>query len=234
MCRAVEGSVDAWWSGPDYSRVIVNGFQGQFYTSYEKQLEENWSLKLSFHIPSDQQIEIVRWMGPPPILQEWKGPRIAKGMKIYEQLLEAIKFEATLGVDRFDWEHQKFDLISKSFGLLGAVAAHQWDIRFSQLLENNPTASDAFPLFSYQHTLGGDSGTIVNDYTSSGTGGTTGIAARLAVADPTLPTQLEWANILLQLYPNMQTWAWANGIKMNPTRQQTGVMVSPPRADTLA
>jgi Mu-like prophage major head subunit gpT len=218
--------LDAGSAGGDLAKVTVNGFQGQFYTSYEEQLSKNWSSELSFQIPSDQQLEIVRWLGAPPLLQEWKGPRISKSVKIYQQILQAIKFEATLGVDRFDWDHQKWDLIAKSFGLFGAVASNQWDIRFSQLLETNPTAYDGFTLYSNSHTLGGDSGTIVNDYTSTGDNNTSA-ASRLAVADPTQPTQLEWANILLQLYPFMMTWAWANGIKMNATMSKIGVMVPP-------
>lgn len=219
--------LDVGSSAPDLSKITVNGFQGQFYTSYEEQLGKNWSADHSFQIPSDQQQEVVRWLSAPPMLQEWSGPRIAKSIAIYQQLLQAVKFEATLPVDRFDWDHQKWGLISKSFGLFGAVASNQWDIRFTQLMEANPTAYDTHPLFSNAHTLGGSGGTIVNDYSSSGTAGTKGVASTLAVADPTNVLQLEWANIILQLYPMFFGWQWANGMFMNATADQWDIMVHP-------
>lgn len=219
--------LDVGSSGPDYSRTVVNGFQGQFYNSYEEELSKNWSTDLSFHLPSDQPVEIIRWLGAPPMIQEWKGPRIAKSIPIYEQLLKAVKFEGTLHVDRFDWDHQKFDLIAKAFGLFGAVASQHWDIRFSKLLEDNPTAYDGKALFSATHTLGGDSGTIINDYSATGTGATKGVAPVLNVANPSNPTQLEWANIILVLTPKFRSFAWANGIKMHGTARQWGIMVHP-------
>lgn len=219
--------LDVGSSGPDYSRVVVNGFQGQFYQSYEEEMSKNWFSELSFQIPSDQQAEIVRWLGAPPMIQEWSGPRIAKSIPIYQQLIQAVKFEGTLHVDRFDWDHQKFDLIAKSFGLFGAVASQHWDIRGTRLLEANPTAYDNVAMFSATHTLGGDSGTIVNDYSATGTGATKGIAPSLNVNNPAMPTQLEWANIILQLTPKFRTFKWANGITMHGTARQWGIMVHP-------
>lgn len=219
--------LDVGGGGPDYSRTIVNGFQGMFYQSYEEELSKNWSMELSFQIPTDQKAEIVRWLGAPPMLQEWSGPRIAKGIPIYEQIIQAVKFEGTLDVDRFDWGHQKWDLIAKAFGLFGAVASQHWDIRFSKLLELNPTAYDGKTLFSASHTLGGDSGTIINDYSATGTGATKGIAPVLNVNNPSSPAQLEWANIILQLTPKFRSFAWANGVKMHGTARQWGVMVHP-------
>jgi hypothetical protein len=219
--------LDVGSSGPDYSKVVVNGFQGQFYNGYEEELSKNWSTDLSFQIPSDQEAEILRWLSAPPMIQEWSGPRIAKSVQVYQQLIQAVKFEGTLHVDRFDWDHQKFDLIAKSFGLFGAVASQHWDIRFTKLLEANPTAYDSVAMFSAAHTLGGDSGTIVNDYSATGTGSTKGIAPSLNVANPAQPTQLEWANIILQLTPKFRSFAWANGIKMHGTARQWGIMVHP-------
>lgn len=219
--------LDVGSSGPDYSKVVVNGFQGQFYVGYEEELSKNWSTDLSFQIASDQQAEILRWLSAPPMIQEWSGPRIAKSVQIYQQLIQAVKFEGTLHVDRFDWDHQKFDLIAKSFGLFGAVASQHWDIKFTRLLEANPTAYDSVAMFSALHTLGGDSGTIINDYSATGTGGTKGVAPALNVNNPAQPTPLEWANIILQLTPKFRTFKWANGVTMHGTARQWGIMVHP-------
>jgi hypothetical protein len=207
-------------SGPDLARVVVKGFIGSFYQSYEEEYTSAWAQKLTFQVPSDQEAELVRWLAAPPQLQEWKGPRIAKDLPIYSQILQNLLYEATLDVDKFDWKNQKFGLITKSFGEMGAVASQHWDLIVSlNLIEANPVGYDSKNFFSTTHTLGGDSGTMVNDLTVAGGFGS------LQVADPANPTQLEAAKILLQCVPQLRTFKWANGLPINGTARKFLVMV---------
>jgi hypothetical protein len=207
--------------GPDLGRITVKGFVGTFYTSYEEALSPSAFQRLAYQLQSDQEAEIVRWLGAPPQLQEWKGTRIAKDLPVYTQLLQNKLFEATLKVSKWDFNHQKFDLINKAFGQMGGVTSQHWDQIFSALLESNPTSYDTLSFFSKVHTLGGDSGVMSNDLTS-GQG-----YASLAIADPSLPTQIEAARILMQCTPHARTFKWANGIPMNGQARRWGVMVHP-------
>jgi hypothetical protein len=224
MSRHVQESVERLGIGkvgPDLGRITVKGFVGTYYTSYEEALSPSAFQRLAYQLQSDQEAEIVRWLGAPPQLQEWKGTRIAKDLPIYTQLLQNKLFEATLKVSKWDFQHQKFDLISKAFGQFGGVTAQHWDQIFTQLVEANPTSYDTLAFFSKVHTLGGDSGVMSNDLTS-GQG-----FASLAIADPTLPTQIEAARILMQCTPHARTFKWANGVPMNGQARKWGVMVHP-------
>lgn len=205
--------------GPDLGRITVKGFIGTFYSAYEESLSGNVFSKVSYQLQSDQETEIVRWLAAPPQLQEWKGPRVAKGLQIYTQLLQNKLFETTVRVDKWHFQQQKFDLINKSFGNYGGVTSQHWDQIFAALLEANTTSYDTFNFFSKTHTLGGDSGTMTNDLTS-GQGFNS-----LAIADPQLPTQIEAARILMQCTPHAQDFKWANGINMNGTAAKWLVLV---------
>lgn len=207
-------------AGPDYSRVAVNGFIGTFYVNYEEELDAGWWAKISFQLESDQQSELVRWLSAPPMLEEFRGGRVAKDFQIYEQLIQAKLFTSTIQVNKFDWDHQKFGLISRSFGSAGTVASLFWDVEGSKLIEQNPKSYDGLPMFSKLHTLGGDSG-VMSNYLEAGDG-----YGSLAV-DPANPTQLEFANMLLQCVPHIRTYTWANGVKMNSGAKKFLILCSP-------
>lgn len=208
-------------AGPDLSRVVVKGFIGSFYSSYEEEYDEAFALRLTHMLDSNQEAEIVRWLGAAPQLELWKGPRIAKEIPIFTQNVVNALYESTIDVDKFDFDNQKFGLISRFFGEQGAVASQHWDLIITQMMEANPKSYDSQNYFSALHTLGGDSGTMVNDLTVAAGFGS------LQVNDATNPSQTEAAKILLQCTPQMRTFRWANGMPMNGKARKFMVVVPP-------
>lgn len=204
--------------GPDLSRVVVKGFIGSFYNAYDPELNPTWATQLSFEVESSQESEVVRWLGASPQFQLWKGERIAQNIPIFTQIMSNSLYEATLQVDKFDFNNQKFGLINRVFANMGAVVRAHWNLLLTALLEANPLAYDGQNFFDTDHTLGGQSGTMANDLTSAN-------FASLAVNDVANVTQTEAALILLQVIPQFYTFKFNNGEPMNGEAKRFGVIV---------
>ncbi|MCK9603563.1 MAG: Mu-like prophage major head subunit gpT family protein [Candidatus Omnitrophica bacterium] len=55
-----------------------------------------WIEALSNYFPTDQEQEILRWLGSNPTFRQWVGPRVAKGISEHGVIIPNIEFEATL------------------------------------------------------------------------------------------------------------------------------------------
>lgn len=213
-------------NAPDYSPLAVDGLIGSFHQGMDEEFNGHWARDLMFNTGSTQEADFVRWLGQFPQLQPWRGARQAKNAPIYQILMVSDRYEATVDFDKMDWRLQRFGLISNFMDQGGAVAARHWELLFTKSLEANLNSYDGVAYFSGNHTLGGDSGIMANDCTSSGAGGTFA-AGTLAVADPLNPTPLECARILLQITPHFRTFRANNGEPINGTAKKFVVMVHP-------
>lgn len=145
------------------SKDIIAGMQ----LALEQSTGIGWVNALSNYFPSSQAMETYPWLGAPPAMREWKGPR--KAHQLRESFIEIRnkKFESTILVDIDDMRRD-------SFGMLQArIAEHvqRGETHWAKLLSDliltldSTVADDGEYYFDTDHSWG-DSGTQSNKITA--------------------------------------------------------------------
>ncbi len=128
------------------SDVTIAGRQYAFTTALESQLAKNSVGLMAWRAKSDQKTETYEWLGQIPALREWVGSRLGSRPNVFDYSLTNQKWEDTIGIQREDFERQKFQVIDARIADLAVRAAQHPVKLLSNLVKNgdDATGSDSF------------------------------------------------------------------------------------------
>ena len=148
--------------------VTVQGIRSAFFEKLRA--TPNHYERLATRLPSTSGKETYAFLGATPQMRIWAGGRVAKGLNSESYDVVNEKYEATLEVDRNEWEDQQFPSISVRVNELAVAAATHKDYLIAQLLINGATSGfhsyDGVPFFGPTHEFG-SSGAQDNDLTGA-------------------------------------------------------------------
>lgn len=170
------------------SRAII----GQFYHSLEQNEAASWVGSTSMLFNSDQESETYRWLGQSPVMREWIGGRLAKGLRDNGIIIANKRWEATLEIP-VDWiRRDKTGQINIRINEMARRANAHWASLLSSLIINGESTVgyDSQFFFDTDHSEG-ESGAQSNKITSPA----------VVITAPT-PTEMQTAilNGIQQLY----------------------------------
>lgn len=200
------------------SRAII----GTFYETLEQQIGATWIPRLAMDFSSDQESETYKWLGASPVVREWIGGRLAKGLRENGLTITNKTFEATLKVLVDDLRRDKTSqILLRIREMADRVAAHPMSL-ISTLIKNgggtaNGLAYDGQLFFDTDHAEG-DSGTHKNDLAS----GDYGV---LNIGTPGAPTSNEMADAILAVLGHFFSYKDDQGEPINELAKQFIVMV---------
>ena len=142
------------------SRAII----GSFYHALEQNAATSWVDPLSMRFQSDMETESYRWLGQSPMMREWIGGRLAKGLREDGISITNKTFEATLEIP-VDWiRRDKTGQIMVRVNELARRTNAHWASLLSTLIIAGEAAVcyDGEYFFDTDH-VEGDSGTQSND-----------------------------------------------------------------------
>lgn len=124
--------------------------------------------QLSTRVESTKDIETYKWLGAVPNMREWGTGRLAKGLGTESYVVENMKYEATLEVDRDEISDDQTGQIKIRTQELAQRAATHKDFMIGELIKNGETAGfnayDGKPFFATDH-VSGSSGAQSNKLT---------------------------------------------------------------------
>lgn len=180
-----------------------------------------WAGEVGMLFRSDQEIETYNWLGQSPKMREWRGNRLARGLRDQGISLKNLPYEATLEIREKDLRRDKFGQIKRRIGQLSTNTNSHWAQLLSALINAGTSglAYDGKPFFANNHSEG-DSGTLSNLLTASD-------YTALNVTTPTLPTAQELALILVAMMTHFATFKDDTGEPINENASRFLVMVPP-------
>lgn len=201
------------------SRAII----GRFYSKLE-QGATGWADKLAFPVSSDQASEDYKWLGMSPVMREWVGGRIAKGLRDNGYAIKNLPFEATMEVLVDDLRRDKTGQILVRVDDMAARANVHWARLISALVLGGAAATcyDGQYFFDTDHAEGG-SGTLSNKISVD-------ISAIPAVShgSTTAPSIAEFASCILKAIETMYGFKDDQGEPYNEAAKDFMVMVPTP------
>lgn len=157
------------------SRAVI----GRFYETIGAMRSATWLDKVAMPFNSDQASEEYRWLGQSPAMREWKGERLAKGLRENGLTIRNKTFEATLKISVDDIRRDKTGQVDVRIRELAERAlTHEMSL-ISTLLVNGASGIgyDGKYFFDTTHVEGDNatnqSNSITYDISDGGGGGTT-------------------------------------------------------------
>jgi len=169
------------------SRAII----GTFYEVLEVTAADSWVNPLSMLFESNQESETYKWLGMSPVMREWIGGRLAKGLRDNGVTIANKKFEATLEIP-VDWmRRDKTGQILIRINEMAKRANNHWAQLLSTLILNGASqlCYDGQYYFDTDHSEG-DSGVQSNSISYD-------------VVTPTAPTSSEMQSAILTAVQQM-------------------------------
>ena len=114
------------------SRAII----GRLYYKIEQGGRQSWVPRVTRMFKTDQASETYNWLGQSPKLREWKGERLAKGLRENGLTITNKLFEATLDVDVQELRRDKTGQVMARVDDLGARANQHWAVLCSDFINN--------------------------------------------------------------------------------------------------
>lgn len=142
----------------------VAGLRSNFFSRFDA--TETHFLDLATRMVSDNDAETYRWLGTTPKMREWGTGRLAQGLRTESYIVENLKYEVTMEVDRDEIADDKTGQIMIRVHELAQRAAVHKDFLISQLLrlgaDTGFNSYDGVTFFNNAH-VSGDSGNQDND-----------------------------------------------------------------------
>jgi phage major head subunit gpT-like protein len=191
------------------SRAII----GSFYEVLETTAVDSWVDPLSMLFNSDMESETYKWLGMAPVMREWIGGRLAKGLRDNGITIINKKFEATLEIP-VDWiRRDKTGQIQIRITEMARRANTHWAMLLSKLILNGASqvCYDGQYFFDTDHSEG-DSGAQSN-------------SINYDIAVPAAPTSAEFQSAILTAVQQMYGFLDDQGEPMNEDASNFTVMV---------
>ncbi len=148
------------------------GIRAEFFQRFAEVNKQTWFEELSTRLQSKTKTETYKFLGSVPPMREWGTRRLARGMYAESYVIEDMKYEITLEVDREEIEDDQTDQIKIRIREMADRAATHKDVLLGQLLANGASSGfnsyDGVSFFNAAHESG-DSGSQSNTLTESGT-----------------------------------------------------------------
>lgn len=196
----------------------------RFFNRLEAYLGKGWVNMISMYFESNQPYEDYYWLGATPAVREWKGERLAKGLRESGLRIENKEFEDTLKFKRRDFKRDKSGQTLIRIDELAMRAAEHWSILLSQLIAAGTgstlgLAYDGQYFFDTDHAEG-SSGTQKNLLTATE-------VTKLDVTTAAAPTPSEVVDALLGVIAYMLTYKDDQGELCNAGARKFQVMTTP-------
>jgi phage major head subunit gpT-like protein len=196
----------------------------RFFNRLEAYMGKGWVNLISMYFDSDQPYEDYYWLGATPAVREWKGERMAKGLRETGLRIENKEFEDTLKFKRRDFKRDKSGQTLIRIDELALRAAEHWGILLSALIAAGTGSTlglcyDGQSFFDTDHAEG-SSGIQKNLLTSSE-------VAQLDVTTATAPTASEVVDALMGVIAYMLTYKDDQGQLCNAGARKFLVQTTP-------
>ena len=150
--------------------ITEAGIKSEFFQRFSEVNEQTYWAELSTRIPTNRASEKFAFLGSVPQMREWGTGRLAKGLFDETYDIQAMKYEATLEVDRDELDDDQTGQLRVRIRELADRAATHKDREIERLLINGATAGfhsfDGVPFFDATHVFG-NSGAQDNDIGAS-------------------------------------------------------------------
>ena len=147
---------------------IVKGVKSDFFARLDA--TPNHYERLATRLASTAARESYAFLGATPIMRAWGSGRVAKGLNSESYDVVNERYEATLEVDRCEFEDDQTSQIQLRVNELAVAVGSHKDYLISQLLINGATSGfhsyDGVPFFGATHEWG-ESGAQDNDLTAA-------------------------------------------------------------------
>jgi len=154
----------------DFLTGLLTNFRAIFASDFAAASATQFWPNLATRVNSNGKIESYNWFGTAPKMQDVTHDGLTlQGLTKYNFTIENALYKAGLEVERTALEDDKLGLIMPRVRQLGPEAARHPGELILSLFESNPTAYDGVAFFSDTHTADGDSGTIDNIVSGTGT-----------------------------------------------------------------
>lgn len=207
-------------SAMDLGQITVKGFLDSFHNSMEA--ESTWGNEIMYRLESNQESEVVKWLGYHPQLQPFDAKAEEQTVPVYALPFTNIWFDVTIPLDVLDFHLQKFGKINQLMGQQGAVIARHWNLLAAQQLEQNKTCYTKVNLFSNAHVLGGKAPALQTNDLSAANG-----QGFCAIPDLNNITPSQANALLMNAVPYLGAWIAANGDPMNEEENYKILVLSP-------
>lgn len=202
-----------------YQLLDDKNIRSEFFKAYSVEEAGTWARKIGMLLGSDGAEELYRWLGGSPLMREWVGGRLEKGMGDEVFRIRNKSFEATLVALTDDMRRDKTGQLKIRIQELAARAAVHWEKILTDLILTAETALcyDGQAFFDTDH-VSGDSGTQNNDLTLT----------QVPAADvvlKTAPTAEEMVDIILEIIQHMYGFKDDVGEPINQNAKAFQVMV---------
>lgn len=191
------------------SRAVI----GEFFRRLNQNDGMGWVPFVSMPFQSNQESESYAWLAQAPVMREWIGGRLAKGLSDHVITLINRPYEATLEVYTDELRRDKTGQIMIRIAELARRTNAHWAKLLNTLIVNGETgtAYDGKNFFSTTHEEG-DSGAQSN-------------LISINVADPSAPTAAEMESIILQASTAIIAYKDDQGEPLNEDANRFLVMV---------
>ncbi|MCE5185087.1 MAG: Mu-like prophage major head subunit gpT family protein [Planctomycetaceae bacterium] len=196
----------------------------RFFNRLEAYLGKGYVNMISMYFESDQPYEDYYWLGATPAVREWKGERLAKGLREAGLRIENKEFEDTLKFKRRDFMRDKSGQTLIRIDELAMRAAEHWSILLSALIAAGTGSTlgvcyDGQYFFDTDHAEG-SSGIQKNLLTNAE-------VAQLDVTTATAPTASEVVDALMGVIAYMLTYKDDQGQLCNAGAHKFLVQTTP-------
>lgn len=143
--------------------LTEKGLRSEFFNRFDAVPTHfgDWSTRVA----STSDKETHKWLGSVPQVREWGNGRVAKGLRTESYIVQNLKYEATLEVDRDELSDDQTGQIRIRVNELAQRAATHKDRLVADLLVNGATSGyvsyDGVTFFNASHSSG-NSGTQTN------------------------------------------------------------------------
>lgn len=186
--------------------------RGQYFLTLEEQQMQSWVTQAATMLDTDQPMELLKWLGAPPVMTKWTGERLRQQMSDYGLTLIPEKFTSTIEADVDDLRRDKTGQILARIREMASKAATLPQRVLTPLIEGNGTGYDGDTFFSTSHEVG-DSGVHSNDITVSG------------LTTPDNPTSAGMVSAILQGIQQLYGFKDDRGDPINGEAMSFAVMV---------
>lgn len=129
--------------------------RGEFKNAFSTAGAASVYKRISVIIPSGSSSNTYGWLGKFPSMHEWVGKRVLRDMKEFSYEIQNKKYEATMGVDRSDFEDDNLGQYRAISQNMGQECSDFLDRQTALLLKNGFTAKcyDGKNFFDTEHPV---------------------------------------------------------------------------------
>ncbi len=202
-----------------YKVLDDRNIRKEFFKAYSVAEAGLWANALGFRSGSDREEETYRWLGGSPIMREWIGGRMEKGIRDEAYTLRNIKYEATIPAFVDEMRRDKTGQLMFRIQELAARTATHWEKLLSTLITAGGARAcyDGQYFFDTDH-VSGDSGTQLNLLAAAQVGA-------LDVGTATAPTTAEMVAAIIGVITYMFKYKDDRGEPLNQNAKKFVVMV---------